>query len=43
MYSFAHSQIAYKIKYFLIVQTLPPCTFLCCMSAVVASRWQCHH
>lgn len=43
LYSFVHSQIAYKIKYFLIVQTLPPCAFLCCMSAMVASRWQCHH
>nr|DAL11545.1 MAG TPA_asm: hypothetical protein [Caudoviricetes sp.] len=41
LYGFVHSQIAYKIKYFLIVQTLPPCTFLCCMSAMVASRWQC--
>nr|DAQ31975.1 MAG TPA: hypothetical protein [Caudoviricetes sp.] len=43
LYGFVHSQIAYKIKYFLIVQTIPPCTFLCCMSAMVASRWQCHH
>ena len=43
LYSFVHSQIAYKIKYFLIVQTLPPCASLCCISAMVASRWQCHH
>ena len=42
LYSFVHSQIAYKIKYFLIVQTLSPCAFLCCMSAMVASRWHCH-
>ena len=42
LYSFVHSQIAYKIKYFLIVQTLPPCASLCCISAMVASRWQCH-
>ena len=42
LYSFVHSQIAYKIKYFLIVQTLPPCSSLCCMSAMVASRWHCH-
>lgn len=43
LYSFVHSQIAYKIKYFLIVQSLSPCAFLCCMSAMVASRWHCHH
>lgn len=43
LYSFVYSQTAYKISYFLIVQTLPPCSFLCCMSAMVASRWQCHH
>ena len=43
LYSFVHSQIAYKISYFSIVQSLPPCAFLCCISAMVASRWQCHH
>ena len=42
LYSFVHSQIAYKIKYFSIVQTLLPCAFFYCMPAMVANGWQCH-